>query len=113
MIIRINFYKNLNAKQNSPYIPLSLIISTLFVSIEKSIPQGIHIPMDKNKTFDKKSIDDIKLQKMIFIYNALSDGWTVKPCGDDEYDFIKSTKKIKRKMKSLKDFINQNLTLEK
>jgi hypothetical protein len=67
----------------------------------------------EKKTFDKKSIDDVKLQKMIFIYNALSNGWTVKPCGDDEYDFIKSTKKINRKMKSLKDFINKNLSLDK
>lgn len=71
------------------------------------------MPSDKTKLFDRKNIDDIKLQKMIFIYNALSNGWTVKPCGDDEFDFIKSTKKIKRKMKSLKDFINQNLTLDK
>lgn len=70
------------------------------------------MPINKNKTFDKNNIDDIKLQKMIFIYNALSDGWTVKPCGDDEFDFIKSTKKIKKRMKSLKGFINQNLTLD-
>lgn len=68
------------------------------------------MPTEKNKLFDRKNIDDIKLQKMIFIYNALSDGWTIKPCGGDEFDFIKSTKKIKKKMKSLKDFINQNLT---
>lgn len=69
------------------------------------------MPTEKNKPFDKKSIDDVKLQKMIFIYNALSDGWTVKPCGNNEFDFIKSTKKIKKRMNSLKDFINQNLTL--
>ena len=67
--------------------------------------------MNKNKKFDNNNIDNIKLQKMIFIYNALLDGWTVKPCGDDEYDFIKSTKQIKKKMKSLKDFINDNLVI--
>lgn len=111
MIIRIIFYNNLNAKQVFPYI--SLFYQPYSFQSKNQYPQGIHMPLDKNKPFDKKSIDDVKLQKMIFIYNALSDGWTVKPCGNDEFDFIKSTKKIKRKMKSLKDFINHNLTLEK
>ena len=65
------------------------------------------MPLDKNK------IDDVKLQKMIFFYNALMDGWSVVPLGSDEFDFIKSTKKVKRKLTSLKDFINSNLSLEK
>lgn len=50
---------------------------------------------------------------MIFIYNALNDGWSVKPVGNDVYDFVKSTKEKQAKRLSLKNFINANLTLDK
>ena len=33
----------------------------------------ITIPSD----FDKTCIDDTKLKKMIFVYNALENGWTI------------------------------------
>ena len=62
---------------------------------------------------DKKNLDDVTLQKMIFIYNALNDGWSVKPVGNDVYDFVKSTKEKQAKRLSLKNFINANLTLDK
>jgi hypothetical protein len=38
---------------------------------------------------DKIEINDITLQKMIFIYNALENGWTIKKC-DKKYKFLKN-----------------------
>lgn len=36
----------------------------------------------------------LKLQEMIFIYNAIRDGWTVHMLQDGRYEFQKERKKI-------------------
>lgn len=50
---------------------------------------------------DINNIDDkskLKLLKMIFLYNALKDGWTVKEIKNNKYEFTKSDRDI------IKDF---------
>ena len=57
----------------------------------------------------------LTLQKMIFVYNALLQGWTVRSLGDDKFEFTRSTEEIKREV-NLKDylrkFIQFNLNIE-
>tara|TARA_Y100000590_G_C15711791_1_gene1010518 strand:+ start:2485 stop:2688 length:204 start_codon:yes stop_codon:yes gene_type:complete len=59
-------------------------------------------------------LDLIKLYKMIFIYNALNDGWTIKKLENDKFEFKKSKNKEKRINVNnyLKDFIKKNLSIE-
>ena len=62
-----------------------------------------------------QNIDNIKLHKMIFIYNAINDGWTVKLV-DNKFEFIKNKNTIhKNKLyfnDYIKRFINNNLNIE-
>jgi hypothetical protein len=74
--------------------------------------------MDKNKihldNLDNYSIDKIKFQKIIFIYNALEDGWCIKK---DKKSYI-LRKKHENKTKvfdelSLTEFITSHMELSK
>tara|TARA_B100001094_G_C18074823_1_gene742066 strand:- start:624 stop:797 length:174 start_codon:yes stop_codon:yes gene_type:complete len=55
---------------------------------------------------------------MLFIYNALNDGWIVKKLKDNEYEFIKNIdnnnylKNIYLDDNFLNNFINNNLKIE-
>ena len=58
-------------------------------------------------------IDSLKLQKMILLYNALEDGWSIK-YKDNSYIF---TKKHQHKKEVLQDsyllkFLNSNLDIK-
>ena len=60
-------------------------------------------------------MDIITLQKMIFIYNALKKGWTVKCIEHNKFEFIKEKSKIKKEINLenyLKKFIKYNLNIE-
>lgn len=61
------------------------------------------------------NIDNIKLHKMIFIYNAINDGWTVKLI-DNKFEFIKNKNTIHKNQlyfnDYIKGFINNNLNME-
>ena len=39
---------------------------------------------------EKDDLSPVKIKKMIFIYNALLNGWTVKCIGKDKFEFLKS-----------------------
>ena len=55
------------------------------------------------------------LQKMIFVYNALNQGWTIRMIEKDKFEFTKSTESIKREVNLtdyLKKFIQYNLNIE-
>ncbi len=63
------------------------------------------------------NIDDtsLTLQKMVFIYNALLKGWTVKLIGDDKFEFTRSTESIKKEVDLadyLRKFIQYNINIE-
>ena len=58
-------------------------------------------------------LDLIKLYKMIFIYNALKNGWAIKMLDHDQFEFKKSKKKEKRINVNnyLTEFIKKNLDI--
>lgn len=55
---------------------------------------------------------------MIFLFNALNDGWTIKKLDNNQYEFIKNknnfncSKKIYLDSNFLNNFINNNLKIE-
>ncbi len=52
---------------------------------------------------------------MVFIYNALLTGWTVKCIGKDKFEFLKPKDKIKKEVNLedyLRTFIKYNLNIE-
>lgn len=55
----------------------------------------------KNETIN---IDNIKFQKMVLIYNAIEEGWTIKK-RDNKYYFIK-------KHEEKKEFMNDNYLIK-
>ena len=57
----------------------------------------------------------VDFQKMVFIYNALLTGWTVRMIGPDQFEFVKPTTNIKREVNLddyLRKFIQYNLNIE-
>ena len=59
------------------------------------------------------NIDIISIQKMIFIYNAILSGWTVKMIDNDRFEFIKKKDNISKEVylnNYLQKFIKENLT---
>lgn len=60
--------------------------------------------------------DFVTLQKMIFIYNALRDGWTVKMLEDGRFEFQKERKKITSDVcmdSYLKTFVTSYMNMDK
>jgi hypothetical protein len=55
---------------------------------------------------DETLIDQNDIQKMIFIFNALNDGWTVKKIENDKYEMNKDNEDIKKEV-ILKDCIKK------
>lgn len=54
--------------------------------------------MDRNisNNFDETTIEYNDIQKMVFIYNALNDGWTVKKIDNNKFELLKDKEKLKR-----------------
>jgi hypothetical protein len=62
-----------------------------------------------------ENLDLVELQKMIFIYNALKTGWSVKMLKEGKFEFKKSKNNIKKEIlldDYLKEFIQHNLNIE-
>ena len=59
-------------------------------------------------------LDKIKFQKMLFLYNALNEGWTVNK-KDESYIFVKNHEDKKEIMLEsyLSTFISQNFDINK
>lgn len=61
------------------------------------------------------NIEILELQKMIFIYNALKTGWSVKMLGEGKFEFKKSNANLTREVfldDYLKNFLTYNLNIE-
>ncbi len=57
-----------------------------------------------------------ELQKMIFIFNALNDGWVVRKLDHSKFEFIKDKEKMTKEIyleDYLEKFIKSNMNLEK
>jgi len=72
-----------------------------------------------NDTLDSSIIDPILVQKMVFVYNALNEGWTVQKKGENKYEFSKNieheTEKIKKEINLddyLRKFLRFNMNIE-
>ena len=53
------------------------------------------------------------IQKMVFIYNALNDGWSVKKIDSGKYELTKDNEHIKKEIileECLKKFVKYNIT---
>ncbi len=64
-------------------------------------------------------IDPVCVQKMVFIYNALNDGWEVKKKSDNKYLFSKNINEMSEEVKKeinlddyLRKFLQFNLNIE-
>jgi hypothetical protein len=55
-------------------------------------------------------LDHITVQKMIFVFNSLNDGWTVRKIEDNKFEFIKDKGRIKKEI-LLDEFIKTNLDI--
>ena len=63
---------------------------------------------------DKNSIDDFKMQKMLFLYNALQDGWSIKKSNKSYILRKKHDNKTQVFDElSLTDFLASNMKLDK
>ena len=61
---------------------------------------------------NEKNIDYNEIQKMIFIFNALQDGWTVKKIVKDKFEFIKDNEDVKKEVileDCIKEYIKFNI----
>jgi uncharacterized protein YjhX (UPF0386 family) len=66
-----------------------------------------------SNNIDETSIDYKDIQKMIFIYNALNDGWTVRKIDIDKFELLKDKEKIKKEIildECIKNYINYKIT---
>jgi len=57
----------------------------------------------------------VELQKMIFIYNALKTGWSVKMVNNGKFEFRQSKSNVKKEVfldDYLQKFIKDNLNIE-
>ena len=61
---------------------------------------------------DEKNIDYNEIQKMIFIFNALHDGWTVKKIDKDKFEFTKDKDEVKKEVileDCIKEYVKFNV----
>lgn len=66
-----------------------------------------------SNNIDETSIDYKDIQKMVFIYNALNDGWTVRKIDIDKFELLKDKEKIKKEIildECIKNYINYKIT---
>jgi hypothetical protein len=70
--------------------------------------------MDRNITnnLDETTIEYNDIQKMVFIYNALNDGWTVKKIDSNKFELLKDKGKIKKEIlldECIKNYVNYKI----
>ena len=61
---------------------------------------------------DEKNIDYKDIQKMLFIFNALNDGWSVKKIDNDKFEFLKDKEHLKKEVileDCIKKYIKYNI----
>ncbi len=65
---------------------------------------------------DDYKISIREIERMIFISNALNDGWTVRRVGVEKYEFIKDKETYEKDISNhatLEDFLKSNFSIEK
>jgi len=67
-----------------------------------------------SNNIDERHIEYKDIQKMVFIFNALNDGWTVKKIDIDKFEFTKDNEKIQKEIileECIKKYIKYNIQL--
>ena len=62
---------------------------------------------------NEKNIDYNDIQKMVFIFNALNDGWSVRKINDNKYELLKDNEKIRKEIvleDCIKKYIKYNIS---
>lgn len=54
-----------------------------------------------------------EIQRMIFVSNALNDGWTVKKVGHDKYEFLKPSDSDMPHCHTLEEFIRHHMDIRR
>lgn len=82
--------------------------------MDTTIVDNKHINLNNIQDFDHLKMDKILFKKMLLLYNALEDGWTVKR-KDKSYVFIKKHNNIKQVLDDeyLIQFVTDNLDMNK
>lgn len=52
------------------------------------------------------------IQKMVFLCNALNDGWSIKKLNNNKYEFVKNKDKLIKKEIDIEEFIKNNLNID-
>jgi len=62
---------------------------------------------------NEKNIDYNDIQKMVFIFNALNDGWSVRKINDNKFELLKDNEKIRKEIvleDCIKKYIKYNIS---
>jgi hypothetical protein len=51
-----------------------------------------------NPVLTESNIKNNEVQKMLFIYNAVNDGWTIRKIGFDKFELLKDNEHIKKEI---------------
>lgn len=68
-----------------------------------------------SNNIDERNIDYKDIQKMLFIFNALNDGWSVRKIENDKFEFLKDKEQLKKEVileECIKKYIKYNITLK-
>ena len=67
---------------------------------------------NRNSLNSNSNVSYNTIQKMVFICNALNDGWTIKKINNNKYEFIKNKEKLIKKEIDIEEFIKDNMNIE-
>ena len=94
-------------------------ISKININIKENSTQKVEETISEN---DLNNISDnidqfniVTIQKMIFIYNAINAGWSVRKIKENKFEFKKPKKKIIHNFKLekyLRDFLKKNADID-
>jgi hypothetical protein len=85
------------------------------MDINDNSVRNTSILLNNNNNINDTSITYNDIRKMVFVFNALNDGWTVKKIDNDKYEFLKDKEKMKEEIvleDYLKNFIKYNINIK-
>ena len=67
---------------------------------------------NRNSVNNNSAISYNTIQKMVFLCNALNDGWSIKKLNNNKYEFSKNKDELIKKEIDIEEFIKNNLNIE-
>lgn len=68
--------------------------------------------INRNLVNSNSSISYNTIQKMVFLCNALNDGWSIKKLQNNKYEFKKNKDILIKNEIDIEEFIKNNLNIE-